>query len=192
MPEAYTVTASGRRICSTYCGSADTTRKSESAAPSGCLRPCSQFRSVPTLTPSMLAKDSCVLHAFSRIALTSTGSMRNTREGCISPLLILTACRTLSSSSLNASSFILKPLCVELLQLLIGIIGYCLCNPLCENRSFDEFHIYIIHHWHSLSTMPDDDGWSRYEAERVARCGDCGQDLKKIPHPRHSLSWVGR
>ncbi len=154
MPEAYTVTASGRRICSTYCGSADTTRKRESAAPSGCLRPCSQLRSVPTLTPSMLAKDSCVLHAFSRIALTSTGSMRNTREGCISPLLILTACRTLSSSSLNASSFILKPL-------------------------YDSVNSEIIHHWRSLSTMPDDDGWSRYEAERVAWYGDRGHFFRK-------------
>jgi hypothetical protein len=91
----------------------------------------------------------------------------------------LTACWTLSSSSLNAFSFILKPLCVELLQLLIGIIGYCLCNPLCENRSFDEFHTYIIHHWRSLSTMPDDDGWSRYEAERVAWYGDRGHFFRK-------------
>jgi hypothetical protein len=88
-------------------GAADTTRSSASAGPSGLRRPCSQLRSVATLTPIMSENSAWDFPNLARIAFTSAGANLNTREGRAAPR---TAClyryfgRQLPCASVSAAA----------------------------------------------------------------------------------------
>jgi hypothetical protein len=98
-----------RSVCSastTAFGFLAATRRSASAGPSGVRLPCSQLRSVATLTPIMRAK--CVWDAPSLALTARTSAGRNAviRDGFSVPRRIRPACRTPVSSSSKAVCFI--------------------------------------------------------------------------------------
>jgi len=82
------------------------TRSKAKAGPSGVRRPCSQFRSVATLTPIMSANSAWDARSLDRTACTSVGRKVIVLDARRVPRRIWPACRTLVSSSRNAPSFI--------------------------------------------------------------------------------------
>ena len=99
-----------RSAFSTASGSSAATFSKARAGPSGRRRPCSQFRSVATLTPIMRANSDCDRCRLCRTALISTGPISKTREGVLLPRLMSPASLVLVTNSLKSSSFTSTPL----------------------------------------------------------------------------------
>jgi len=73
------------RAAATALGFSAATRNNAIAGPSGIRRPCSQLRSVATLTPIIIANSGCDFFKLARIAFTSAGRKVNERAGVIFP-----------------------------------------------------------------------------------------------------------
>lgn len=80
-------------------GFAAATRSKARAGPAGTRRPCSQFRSVATLTPMSNANSACDLPRLWRMARTSSGLKTKARDARRSPRRIAPACLILLTKS---------------------------------------------------------------------------------------------
>lgn len=130
--------------CTADCGIFSNIWMRALAGPVGCLRCCSQFCKVRTLTRIIDASSFCDRFALSRMPFTSTDSTWKTRFGFASPLEIATASLTLSTSSENIWSSILH------------LLQQCAQNPLLIYRQVNLAIFGIDRHEknHEIGILP--------------------------------------
>jgi hypothetical protein len=71
--------------------------------------PCSQLRSVATLTPIIRANSLCDFPSLTRTAFTTAGRNVNVRDGFRASRRMRPACRTLAANALTAAPFVEIP-----------------------------------------------------------------------------------